>query len=110
MINYQQSETSNAVTKLEGDFPLDEDFSIYIKNYSHLMSYDPILVDAKGDYKDLEFSQKSNHIFFKTSCPFDYISIKIYCGDPRKSENLIGVYEESFFKVPENALILGYIY
>ncbi|KAL4429121.1 hypothetical protein ABPG74_015149 [Tetrahymena malaccensis] len=105
-----QDESQKSVTKLEGDFPIDEDFKIYIKNYQHLMSYEPILVDSKGDYKDLNFSQKNNHIFFKTTCPFDYISIKLYSGDYRKSENLIGVYEESFFKVPENNLILGYIY
>lgn len=38
-----------------------------------------------------------NHTFFKTVSPFDYITFKLYSGD-----KMIGYYEESFFKIPEN--------
>lgn len=92
---------------MNGAFPLDDDFKIFSQNYSHLDTYSPILT---LDNTDLQFSSCSNHVFFKTSSPFDFLTIKLFNDNSKEENKLIGFFEESFFKTPENTLILGYLY
>jgi len=67
-----------------------------LQNYVLINKYVQVL-EEKYDKRDVKFSNRENHVFFKTISPFDYITIAIYCED-----KLLGVYEESFFKLPEN--------
>ena len=83
----------------------EQDFKIFLKNYTKINLYDPVIKE-QFNRRDIVYSNKLNHVFFQTSCPFDYVSVTLY----DTKQKLIGVFEEQLFKLPQNELILGYIY